>query len=226
MIVKLWIRLVRFGFRLLYYEMAWTYDAVSWVVSLGEWRRWQRAALPFVMGAQVLEIGHGPGHMLVDLADAGYVVTGLDLSPNMGRIAHKNLEKAQHAIPLTRGQVQALPFVEGAFTTVLATFPTDYIVDPATINSLWRVLAENGRIIIIPEGHLTGHGLIHKIIDLLFRLTGQGSGNHMTDDAFWQNPDLWQPFRVPFEAAGFSFRTEYKKLEKSGVTILIAEKLM
>ncbi len=37
---KLWVGLIKFGFRLLYQEMAWTYDWVSWLVSLGEWRRW------------------------------------------------------------------------------------------------------------------------------------------------------------------------------------------
>ena len=54
MIHKLWVTLVRFGFRLLYYELAWTYDLVSWLVSLGEWVRWHRAGLPFVQGPNVL----------------------------------------------------------------------------------------------------------------------------------------------------------------------------
>ena len=80
MIRKRWQQLVRFGFRLLYNEMAWTYDMVSWSVSLGEWRLWQQAALPFVSGETVLEIGHGPGHMLLALQNMGVAVTGLDLS--------------------------------------------------------------------------------------------------------------------------------------------------
>ncbi|MCB9446672.1 MAG: class I SAM-dependent methyltransferase, partial [Ardenticatenaceae bacterium] len=50
----LWKKLIRFGFRLLYNELAWTYDAVSWLVSLGDWRSWQQAALPFVLGPDVL----------------------------------------------------------------------------------------------------------------------------------------------------------------------------
>ena len=33
---KTWWSLIRFGFRLLYNEMAFTYDTVSWVVSLGD----------------------------------------------------------------------------------------------------------------------------------------------------------------------------------------------
>ncbi len=224
-IVKLWLRFVRFGFRLLYYEMAWTYDAVSWLVSLGEWRKWQQAALPFVTGPTVLEIGHGPGHMLVALAEAGYTVTGLDLSPQMGRMARRNGQKAGQSVLLARGKVQEVPFRSGSFTAVLATFPTDYVLDPETLAAVWRVLAENGRFIVIPEGHHTGHGVIHKFISFLFRITGQTAGSQTRDDAFWTNPDLWLPFQTRFAEAGFTFRTEHKKLPKSGVTILIGEKL-
>mgnify|MGYP002713092744 CR=1 FL=1 len=226
MIKKIWISLIRFGFRLLYYEMAWTYDVVSWVVSLGEWSAWQRAALPYLGGRRVLEIGHGPGHMLIDLQEAGYTVVGVDLSPTMGRMARKNLRKKGVPSKLVRSKVQDLPFAAGSFETILSTFPTDYIVDPATVAALWRVLEENGRIVIIPEGHLIGYGVVHKLIDLLFRLTGQGGGASLRDDAFWQNPELWDVFRQPFEEAGFTFRNEYQRLAKSGVTILIAEKLM
>lgn len=225
-VVRLWIKLVRVGFRLLYYELAWTYDAVSWLVSLGEWRKWQQAALPYVSGQTVLEIGHGPGHMLVRLAQAGFAVTGLDLSPQMGRMARRNLQKAGLSARLVWGQVQDLPFGSGSFTAVLSTFPTDYVLAPDTLAAVWRVLAENGRFIIIPEGHLTGHGLLHKIITFLFRLTGQTAGAHLIEDEFWTNPELWLPFQTRFVEAGFTFRTEYQKLPKSGVTILIAEKLI
>ncbi len=224
-IVKLWIKLVRFGFRLLYYELAWTYDVVSWLVSWGEWRQWQQAALPFISGKSVLEIGHGPGHMLVALAQAGFTVTGLDLSPQMGRMARRNLQKAGQSANLTQGRVQDLPFAFGSFTAVLATFPTDYVLEPDTLAAVWRVLAENGRFIVIPEGHLTGHGILHKFITFLFRITGQSSGGQMNEDEFWTNPELWLPFQTRFEEAGFTFRTEYKKLPKSGVTILIAAKV-
>ena len=35
MLINAWRRLLQFGFRLLYREMAFTYDWVSWIVSLG-----------------------------------------------------------------------------------------------------------------------------------------------------------------------------------------------
>ena len=67
-----WWALVRFGFRLLYNELAFTYDTVSWVVSLGAWRCWVDAALAHLDGqSPVLELAHGPGNLHIDLALAG-----------------------------------------------------------------------------------------------------------------------------------------------------------
>jgi ubiquinone/menaquinone biosynthesis C-methylase UbiE len=150
---QLWRDLLRFGFRLLYREMAWSYD---WLVSLGAWRQWQRAALPFLHGRSLLELGHGPGHMLPALQWYGYHVVGLDLSPQMGRRGP--------SAPLIRGEAQTLPFAAGAFDTALAAFPTRYVVESATLRRVRRVSRPNGRFVIAPEGHLTGNTPLHRFI--------------------------------------------------------------
>ena len=80
-------RLVKLGFQLLYHEFAFTYDAVAWLVSLGQWQAWGRTALDRVRGLRVLEIGHGPGHLLIALARSGRRPIGIDLSPQMIRLA-------------------------------------------------------------------------------------------------------------------------------------------
>lgn len=225
MIRNLWVGLLRFGFRLLYYELAWTYDLVSWVVSLGEWRRWQQAALPFVQGPMVLELGHGPGHLLADLQRNGHTVLGVDLSPFMGRRARRGLQKLGLSANLIQAQAQALPLPTAVFHTVLATFPTEYIVDPHTLAAVHRVLGGNGRLIVVPEGHLTGRGGLHRLIDWLFRVTGQRDGAFSVDDAAnWPHPDLWEPFRQRFVAAGFQLRIEQITLPRSVATVFIAEK--
>ncbi len=227
MIRNLWIGLLRFGFRLLYYELAWTYDLVSWVVSLGEWRRWQQAALPFVQGPVVLELGHGPGHLLAALQQAGFTVWGVDLSPFMGRRARRRLQKQGLSANLIQAQAQALPLPTAVCHTVLATFPTEYIVDPQTLAAVHRVLVGNGRLIVVPEGHLTGRSGLHRLIDWLFRITGQRDGAFSVDDAaHWPHPDLWEPFRQRFVAAGFQLRIEQITLPRSVATVFIAEKTL
>ena len=225
MLRKLWVGLIRFGFRLLYYELAWTYDWVSWLVSLGEWRRWQQAALPFVEGPRVLEIGHGPGHMLLAMQAAGHQIIGVDLSPHMGRQARRRLRKKKLPANLARAKVQSLPFETAVFHTVLSTFPTDYIVDLEALTAIHRVLKANGRLIVVPEGHLTGRGGLHQLIDWLFRITGQRGGPFSVYEAHnWPHPDLWEPFRQRFVAAGLHVNIKQIQLERSAVTIFIAEK--
>src|SRR5437868_2620777 len=96
MIRSAYITLLRFGFRLLYNEMAFTYDLVSWIVSLGEWRSWQRAALKHLNappGSRILEVAHGTANLQLDLRAQGYDSIGLDLSKYMGQIARRKLIK-------------------------------------------------------------------------------------------------------------------------------------
>src|SRR5260221_13700919 len=115
---SLYWRLVKFGFRLLYNEMAFTYDTVSWVVSLGEWRTLQRAAIKHLgvpPGAQVLELAHGTAALQIDLRAAGFEPVAGDYSPHIGRIARPRLLK-QHNVPkLARAGAQALPFADSSF---------------------------------------------------------------------------------------------------------------
>src|SRR5258708_37610262 len=123
---SLYWRLIKFGFRLLYNEMAFTYDGVSWVVSLGEWRTWQRAAIAHLgvePGAQVLELAHGTAALQIDLRAAGFDSVAVDYSPYMGRMARRRLLK-QHIIPkLARARARALPFADSSFPAVFSPVP-------------------------------------------------------------------------------------------------------
>jgi ubiquinone/menaquinone biosynthesis C-methylase UbiE len=175
-VVNLWWRLVRFGFRLLYNEMAFTYDLVSNIVSLGAWRCWQRTALKHLQvepGKRVLEIAHGTGNLQLDLREAGYRTIGYDLSPYMGRIAKSKLIRHGYIPNLVRGKAQQLPFSTATFAAVISTFPTDFIVQAETLREVHRILEPTGQLIIVPNGVLTGGGVSGAGIEWLYRVTGQ-----------------------------------------------------
>ena len=57
-------RFMRFFFHLLYHPFAFTYDLVAATVSFGDWKNWVYSILPFINGTRILELGHGPGHLL------------------------------------------------------------------------------------------------------------------------------------------------------------------
>jgi ubiquinone/menaquinone biosynthesis C-methylase UbiE len=211
--------LLRFGFRLLYNEFAWTYDLVSWTVSIGQWRTWQRQIIPRIAGERVLEIAHGTGNLQIDLATAGYRAIAFDLSPHMGRIARGKLARRGLRPPFVRGRAQALPFQTGHFTTIVSTFPTEFISDPPAVREFGRVLAPEGRMVFIPAATIVPAGLADRLARWLFEVTGQSTAPAVDGVEGWP-PRLAQVYG----AAGFRIRLETVKLPRSLVWIVVADK--
>lgn len=177
-LIDLWWRLIRFGFRLLYNELAFTYDLVSWIVSLGAWRCWQRSVLDYLPPADsgpILEVAHGTGNLHVDLKQSNYEVVGVDYSPYMGRITRRKLFKNKLSTWLTQGKGQAVPFADGTFSAVVCTFPTSFIFEQTTLNEFYRVLQPEGRVVLVLSGVFKGRGPLKAFLTWLYRVTGQGA---------------------------------------------------
>lgn len=208
-LTAVWFHLIRWGFHLLYHQLAWSYDMVSWLVSLGHWRNWQLAGLSFVQGERVLELGHGTGHMLAQMEARGWQAVGLDLSPQMGRLA-----RARTAVPLLNASATQLPFADGLFDTVFATFPTNYIVQPETVAEVARVLGKNGRLVIVPSANLTSDGWLYRLIAWAFWVTGQQT--EADNEQVW---DSWGGAFAPY----FDLTSHLISLDGSEVMVLVAE---
>lgn len=207
----MWKRFVRFGFRLLYNELAWMYDLVAWLVSFGRWKMWGRTALKYVQGQRVLELAHGPGHLLIALKRAGYDTIGIDLSASMSKQAARRLRRADIVVPLVVCRAQALPFRAGSFDSVISTFPTDYMYDPATLHEVVRVTSGRGRWVIVAAARLAGRTPHERLVEWLYRITGQRDS--MEDEA------------SIFDALGMPLRIESERIGRSEVTLLIADKV-
>jgi ubiquinone/menaquinone biosynthesis C-methylase UbiE len=216
---RLWWAFLRLFFRLLYNEFAWTYDLVAWVVSLGQWKAWGRTAIPHLRGERVLELAHGPGHLLGAMAGQSLAPVGLDLSPHMGRLARRRLRRSgltvrlgsRQAVPLVRARVQALPFRDQCFDSAVATFPTEFILDPATLQEAVRVLRSDGRLVAVAWARLSERDPFSRFIGWLYRVTGQG-----------------EPLPGAGEAvvvgAGFTPRTVWERVGHSEVMLVVADK--
>lgn len=211
---SLWHRFVKFGFRLLYNELAFTYDAVSYAVSLGAWRCWQRTALKHLgvsAPATVLELAYGTGSLQLDLAALGYRVVGIDLSKHMARIAARKLRGHGFVPRLVRGQAQHLPFAAESFAAVVCTFPTDFIFQPQALHEVNRVLSPSGRLVIVPVAVFTEHGLLEAGLERLYQITGQRSGGHANVAAL-------------FNSCGFTIKLLRENCPRSSAQIVIAHK--
>lgn len=170
--IRLWDRVVQFGFRLLYHEMAFMYDTVSHFVSLGDWRTWQRSVFQFLPSPDetgiILELAHGTGDLQIDLANRGYNSIAIDLSPQMGKIAQKKLSTFNICANLVRASGMMLPFRKGQFSYAVCTFPTAFIFTPQTLAELYRVMKQNGQVIIVLDGELFRKNIQTQLVDVAY----------------------------------------------------------
>ncbi len=173
-------RLRRAFLELLYRQLAFLYDPVAALVSWGYWNDWVRQVIPYLEGQQVLELGHGPGHLqqaLLERAQGSAMgssprIVGLDVSPQMSRLAWRRLVRAGHRPHLVRARAQALPFPASSFDTVVATFPSDYFLDPQTLIEAIRVLRYRGRLVVLLMAWPK-----HPFLNWFYRATGQISSS-------------------------------------------------
>lgn len=170
---RAWWALLRLGFRLLYHQLAWSYDMVSWSVSLGHWRNWQRAAMRYARCPLVLDLAFGTGNLLLDCCAAGMTPVGIDLSSQMARIARRKLCSRGLPLRLVRGRAQTLPFADATFDSVISTFPAEFILERATVEEATRVLLPGGRLVIVVNACLTGRDPLSRFVEWLYAVTGQ-----------------------------------------------------
>jgi ubiquinone/menaquinone biosynthesis C-methylase UbiE len=204
-------------FSLLYNQMAWSYDLVAEIVSVGMWKDWVRAVTPYLNGPRVLELGHGPGHLQVALhqksrdAAESLQIIGLDKSRQMGRIASRRLKRQSIEPALIHGDAQKLPLADQSIHQMVATFPSEYISHPDTLDEVQRVLTPGGQLVIVAVAWITGKGLPQRAAAKLFEFTGQA-------------PAWDERYLEPVRRRGFETQLERVSNTNSQVLIILITK--
>jgi SAM-dependent methyltransferase len=124
-----------------------------------------------VTGARALDLGCGEGRFCRMLAERGAIVTGIDLTPELARIAR---ERGGPTEDYARATAEVLPFSDGSFDLVVSYITFVDIVDfRAAIAECARVLRPGGQMVVANLGFVTasqgwlrdddGNRLYHRI---------------------------------------------------------------
>jgi hypothetical protein len=82
------------------------------------------------------------------------------------------------------------------------------------------VLREGGRLVMIPQAHLTGDSVVVRLLEYLFRVTGQRYIPAGTNS----KTDRWRPLQERLRLEGFQTDIEQVSLPGSEVTVVVAKK--
>jgi ubiquinone/menaquinone biosynthesis C-methylase UbiE len=203
---------LRTFFKLLYHQFAWAYDGVASIVSLGAWQQWVQSLLPFIEGPRTLEVGFGPGHLLVGLYQKGIKSIGLDESCQMGQLARVRLERLGFRPNLIRGNAETLPFADEGIDQVAMTFPAEYILQSSTFSEIRRVLRKGGIVLLLPVAWITGRKPWERAAAWVNRVTGEA-------------PDWDERVLDPLKKAGFEVSWETVEFPSSRIIIIRMFKL-
>lgn len=174
------VRRSREDARVAYNRMSPWYDIIAGVYE----RKYALAGLQMLKtksGEQVLEIGYGTGHVLVELAHSvgsNGRVWGIDISDNMHQIAQRRIQKedvADHVI-LVQGDAIELPFGEDKFDAVFMSFTLELFDTPdipIVLGECRRVLSSGGRICVVSLSKAGKPTLISRLYEYLHDLFPQ-----------------------------------------------------
>ncbi|NMC52022.1 MAG: class I SAM-dependent methyltransferase [Chloroflexi bacterium] len=208
---------LRIFFQWLYHPFAWMYDAVAAIVSFGEWQRWVQSVLPYIKGNHILELGHGPGHLAARIAQNHNVFyTGLDESAQMSKLARRNNSKSPHAsqVAWVRGMAERPPFAPQQFDTIVATFPTEYIFQPATLENCARMLKPDGSMVVLLAVDFERTSLRGIILKWIYTFLGQAK----------PSPQVLEKIHQRFYSAGLVADLEWVKAEPCTFLMLKAKR--
>ena len=127
---------------------------------------WRAALWQRVQGARVLEIGVGTGKSF-PYYPAGMSITAIDLSPRMLDQARAHAAHSQIVVDLREADVQALPFPDASFDTVIASCVFCSVPDALLgLRQLRRVLVPGGQLLLL-EHVLSYRALIRPAMKLM-----------------------------------------------------------
>ncbi|OGO06128.1 MAG: hypothetical protein A2Y73_05810, partial [Chloroflexi bacterium RBG_13_56_8] len=168
-----------FPYRRFYDAIAWLYGPAMRAIPI--WSAYTRRALSYLpTEGNILEIGHGPGLLLEELANRYALVAGLDLSSGMIQQAKRRLQRANLPVCLAQGDAVAIPYRTDCFDAVVTTFAFSAVPDAnSTMREMARVLRPGGVLALVDAGFPSNGNVMGTLLARTWALFG----DFMRDEA-------------------------------------------
>lgn len=172
-------QLQRYFWNPVYDKLSLLYDAVDWLTGNAT-HHFRLRVWPHLppAGSRVLEIGLGSGRLHCQLAES-FEMSGLDLAPGMVRLTRRRLAACDLASTLCCGSACALPWPDGYFDAVIATFALSAIPDAErAMDEMVRVTKLGGQVIIVDAGEVSDGNTMAHLLAWLW----EWLGDYMRDE--------------------------------------------
>jgi ubiquinone/menaquinone biosynthesis C-methylase UbiE len=164
-------------------HMAHNYDMMVMMMMMGHQKAVRNTCINLAgiqPGDHVLEIGCGTGSLTMlakRKAGESGVVVGIDPLQEMREIATRKARKAKLEITFQAGELEHIPYPDGSFDVVLASFMifhTDDATRQEGLNEVCRVIKPGGRFLIV-DPQAPGQQKVSHVEKMLMRhLKGAG----------------------------------------------------
>ncbi len=127
-----------------------------------------------VPGKRALDVGTGRGELARYLAQSGWEVTAVDLSPRMLAFARKEARHRGLSIRFQPGDAERLPFADGSFQVVVSRNLLWTLPHPLQALREWRRVLQPGGRLVLSDGWW--HNTTWKRLPSLLRKVVRGKG--------------------------------------------------
>ena len=150
----------------LFAKIAYKYDAMNRIMSIGLDRMWRRAAIRNINipdGCRILDLACGTGDFTMDLATRwpNASISGVDLTPEMIDIACEKLTGFNNVTFIAGDAHNLFMFEPKGFSLIVCAFGFRNFLDKAKVLSECnRILADGGRLVVLelfrPTSYILG----------------------------------------------------------------------
>ena len=143
-------------------EKYWNWRSASYELDLAKSietvKNWESAIHGLVShlraeGLRALDVGTGPGQFAFYLAQEGFEVTGIDISPGMIARAERKAGQLGLRVDFRTGDAERLPFDDDTFDVVVTRNLVWTLPNPESAVREWRRVLKPGGRIIISDGY-------------------------------------------------------------------------